>query len=218
MWAIKPNALNRRATIGQSRICLREKNLSFINNYICLNYDYTEMDTCEVKVTLGFIDNCLYYFIIIIYMDNSTMTSHDAKSHVFRSTNISPHLRHNHIEEKRLYFTIIINRGRTEIDSGHLSNLLGLLSQSKDEWGFLLFLLFSCHLQDSFHVSLSTCQIIYTIIITKRIKKKTNERRNRTINFVSKWLLFNVNAAIFQLYHGENKLIFNEMMMKSALY
>jgi len=30
--------------------------------------------------------------------------------------------------------------------------------------------------------------------------------------------LFNVNAAILQLYHGENKLIFNEMMMKSALY
>jgi len=30
-------------------------------------------------------------------------------------------------------------------------------------------------------------------------------------------LLFNANAAIFQLYHGENMLIFNEMMM-SALY
>jgi len=30
--------------------------------------------------------------------------------------------------------------------------------------------------------------------------------------------LFKVNSAIFQLYHGESKLIFNEMMMKSALY
>jgi hypothetical protein len=29
-------------------------------------------------------------------------------------------------------------------------------------------------------------------------------------------LLF--NSAIFQLYHGENKLIFNEMMMKSTLF
>jgi len=28
--------------------------------------------------------------------------------------------------------------------------------------------------------------------------------------------LFNL-AAIFQLYHDENKLIFNEMMMRSAL-
>jgi len=25
--------------------------------------------------------------------------------------------------------------------------------------------------------------------------------------------LFNANSAIFQQYHGENKLIFNEMMM-----
>jgi hypothetical protein len=32
------------------------------------------------------------------------------------------------------------------------------------------------------------------------------------------WLLFNANSVIFQLYHGENKLIFNEMMMRSALY
>jgi hypothetical protein len=34
----------------------------------------------------------------------------------------------------------------------------------------------------------------------------------------SEWLLFNANSAIFQLYHGGNKLIFNEMMMKSTLY
>ena len=27
------------------------------------------------------------------------------------------------------------------------------------------------------------------------------------------WLLFNVKSAICQLYHGENMLIFNEMMM-----
>jgi hypothetical protein len=35
---------------------------------------------------------------------------------------------------------------------------------------------------------------------------------------MSEWLLFNANWAIFQLYHGENKLIFNEMMTRSALY
>jgi hypothetical protein len=28
----------------------------------------------------------------------------------------------------------------------------------------------------------------------------------------------NANSAIFQLYYGENKLIINEMMMKSALF
>jgi len=26
---------------------------------------------------------------------------------------------------------------------------------------------------------------------------------------VSEWLLLNANSAIFQLYHGKNKLIFN---------
>ena len=30
--------------------------------------------------------------------------------------------------------------------------------------------------------------------------------------------VFNAKLAIFQLYHGENKLIFKEMMMRSALY
>jgi hypothetical protein len=34
---------------------------------------------------------------------------------------------------------------------------------------------------------------------------------------VSELLLFNANSSIFQLYNGEKKLIFNEMMMKSAL-
>jgi hypothetical protein len=34
--------------------------------------------------------------------------------------------------------------------------------------------------------------------------------------WVSEWLLFNANSAIFQLhvYHVKNKLIFNEMMMR----
>jgi hypothetical protein len=30
-------------------------------------------------------------------------------------------------------------------------------------------------------------------------------------------MLFNINSAIFQLHHGENNLIFNEMRMRSAL-
>jgi hypothetical protein len=35
---------------------------------------------------------------------------------------------------------------------------------------------------------------------------------------VSEWLLFNANSAIFQLYHDENKVIVNEIMMRSALH
>ena len=36
--------------------------------------------------------------------------------------------------------------------------------------------------------------------------------------WVSEWLLFNAKLAIFQIYLGENKLIFNEMMMRPALF
>ena len=36
------------------------------------------------------------------------------------------------------------------------------------------------------------------------------------IIWVSECLLFNANSAIIQLYHGKNKLFFNEMMMSSA--
>jgi hypothetical protein len=36
--------------------------------------------------------------------------------------------------------------------------------------------------------------------------------------WVSEWLLYNANSAIFQLYYGESKLIMNEMMMRSALF
>ena len=38
------------------------------------------------------------------------------------------------------------------------------------------------------------------------------------IQWLIEWLLFNVKWAIVQLYHDENKLIFNEMMMRSALF
>jgi hypothetical protein len=33
---------------------------------------------------------------------------------------------------------------------------------------------------------------------------------------IVEWLLLNSNSAICQLYYGENKLIFNEMMMRSV--
>jgi hypothetical protein len=45
---------------------------------------------------------------------------------------------------------------------------------------------------------------------------------NRLIGFQltlkSEWLLFNAKSQIVRVYHGENKLIFNEMMIKSALF
>jgi hypothetical protein len=47
---------------------------------------------------------------------------------------------------------------------------------------------------------------------------KTNPFSYNKHILVSEWLLFNANSAIFQLYHEKNKLIFNEMMMRSTLY
>ena len=43
---------------------------------------------------------------------------------------------------------------------------------------------------------------------------KTNYVTNNTMD--NSWI-HGVYSAIFQLYHGENKFIFNEMMMRSAL-
>ena len=44
--------------------------------------------------------------------------------------------------------------------------------------------------------------------------------RNTTLftPLVSAGLIFNANSVIFQIYHGENKWIFDKMMKKSALY
>jgi hypothetical protein len=49
--------------------------------------------------------------------------------------------------------------------------------------------------------------------ITRRGKSTMTLNKTK----VSEWLLFNANSTIFQLYHGKNKLSFNEMML-SALY
>jgi hypothetical protein len=56
--------------------------------------------------------------------------------------------------------------------------------------------------------------------IALKILQGNSARAQNTPIFmgVSEWLLFNSNSAIFQLYHGENKLIFDEMMMRSAFY
>ena len=41
---------------------------------------------------------------------------------------------------------------------------------------------------------------------------------NKHWNRVRAWLLFNANSAISQQYHGENKLIFNQIMRRPVLY
>jgi hypothetical protein len=43
-------------------------------------------------------------------------------------------------------------------------------------------------------------------LITKIWHKFNNV--SRLLKWVSEWLLFNSNSAIYELYHGENKLIY----------
>jgi len=59
-------------------------------------------------------------------------------------------------------------------------------------------------------------------VIIKLVNRGSNSNKytqyNNQTQRVSEWLLFNGNSAIFQDYDGENKLMFNEMMMRSDLY
>jgi hypothetical protein len=52
--------------------------------------------------------------------------------------------------------------------------------------------------------------------ISKRFLLKLTP--NIFLAYESEWLLLNANSPIFQLYHDENTLMFDEMMMKSDLY
>ena len=61
-------------------------------------------------------------------------------------------------------------------------------------------------------------QVHLFIIITNRFKKIVAMTVEMPITTNAVGLLFDTNSAILQLYHGENKLIINEMMMRSILY
>jgi hypothetical protein len=62
----------------------------------------------------------------------------------------------------------------------------------------------------------TSLQIVYIYLVSGTCKYKFEMALG--MEWLSEWLLFNANSAIFQLYHGDNKLIFNEMMMRSALF
>ena len=77
-------------------------------------------------------------------------------------------------------------------------------------------------LHQCIHLSYLNTSLMYSPIIydhfTNQFDHFINVFTYHIWHWVSEWLLFNANSAIFQLYHGKNKLIFNEMMMKSVLY
>ena len=69
-------------------------------------------------------------------------------------------------------------------------------------------------------VDLLACSLRKYLRSNKVNAIKCWKRKYRQLTKVrmSEWLLFIANSAICQLYHGENKLIVNEMMMRSALF
>jgi hypothetical protein len=48
--------------------------------------------------------------------------------------------------------------------------------------------------------------------------ERERERESAVCGVILYTLVAFSNSAIFQLYHGKNKLIINEMMMRSALF
>jgi hypothetical protein len=60
--------------------------------------------------------------------------------------------------------------------------------------------------------------LIINKLLARRLPVTVHHNRGMDLVVVSEGLLFKANSAIFQLYHGENKLIFNDMMIWSALY
>jgi hypothetical protein len=62
------------------------------------------------------------------------------------------------------------------------------------------------------------CQNAYGIEIIEIIILITITIYRLEFDKVSEWWLLNANSTFFQLHHGENKLIFNEMMRRFALY
>jgi hypothetical protein len=62
--------------------------------------------------------------------------------------------------------------------------------------------------------------IIRNVFSFQDINQKSSGTKENTscfkLTILCVCLLFNVNSAIFQLYHGVNKLNFNEMMMRAV--
>jgi len=82
-------------------------------------------------------------------------------------------------------------------------------------------ILFKMYFLASFYIDSNTTWMSYKLRGNGSKRFVTNTRRLVIWSFgMSEWLLFIANSAIFQLYHYENKLIFNEItyMMKSTLY
>ena len=91
---------------------------------------------------------------------------------------------------------------------------------------FILFILYIKVFTTTFYyVCLAPQQLIILLLLHRPTKCTTSVFlycvlliQSEWMLIQSEWMLFNANSAMFQLYHGENKSIFDEMMIRSALY
>ena len=59
--------------------------------------------------------------------------------------------------------------------------------------------------------------MLYRVHLTMNTLLQWNDKKGLS-EWVSEWLLLSANSAIFHLYHGENTLIFNEMIVYNYCY
>jgi len=83
---------------------------------------------------------------------------------------------------------------------------------------FFIFILFHDRIEDDKFISIYRIYHIMTWLFSIIAWKCMIRSIFDLTHILSEWLVFNANSAIFQLYHGENKVIFNDMMTRSALY
>ena len=127
------------------------------------------------------------------------------------------HISHKIWNRRAIYFTFtivqnVIQSRHTGCETFVHNNLLSRSAQKVKPLCRILY----CH--DS-STMLNLCAENCTVTTSTPCETFVqNSVLSRLTHALSEWLSLNANLAIFHLYYGQNKLIFNEMMMKSALF
>ena len=138
--------------------------------------------------------------------------------HMITTTTVSYHKEHHHISSSEQIFYTVSSVRNKYCNSSFQSEqmrwwklyLITSVPEIEALWSWastkLCFCQFSEHRSPFF-------------LPTNLHKKEILQERYLLIQILSEWVIvFNANSAIFQLYHGKNRLIFIEMTIRSALF
>ena len=115
-------------------------------------------------------------------------------------------------------YGISITRGAAAVMSFTFSLLLLTMCRNIITWLRGTFL--NLHIPFDSHVAFHKVVAWTALFFTGMISMRLGWERGGCIGYaplpkwVSEWVLFNADSAIFQLYHGENKLIFTETLVR----